>query len=259
MCDPDAFPDPCSDGSGGPSDGFCENDVQGIFVHQAGTYAAISRPGDSMLGSTVQSFFTSAPPELFVQGSNAGHIFFAARLVDGREVLVRSQGAGGSSFPLLPTSCAGVSCRFALQPTGWLGFGPSGVPIYFDPDIATGYDYEIDPGDPLFASVIVPEPLPNGDENLTLHVVEQSFPLDAGEQFDLTQIDPIGVAAFTIDDIDPGEELDPLDPMAFVTGVTFMEEREATVTMTALPEPGGVAVGLVGLFALASLARRRPA
>jgi hypothetical protein len=255
VCDPDEFPDPCSTGIGGPDDGFCQNDVQGIFVHQAGTYAAIAREGDAMLGSTVQDFFNSV--SFFVVGSNAGHIFFPVRLTDGREVIVRADPGTSVSFPALPTSCTGVSCRFGLTPQHWLGVGPNGVPLYFDPDIATGYDYSLDEGDPLFASVIVPEPLPNGDASFTLIVGEASFPLAAGEHFDLTQIDPLGVAAFSIRGIDPGEELDPEDPLAFVTGATFMEEREANVTMTAVvPEPGAMALGAAVLGALATLSRR---
>lgn len=257
VCDPTAPSDPCGDGTA--TGGYCQANVAGVFVHQAGTYAAIARLGDPMLGSIVQDFvgFTGFPA--FV-GSNAGHLFFPVRLTDGRELMVRAQPVGASADPVLPTSCAGVSCRFGLQPQGWLGASPNGVPLYFDPDIATGYDYTLDEGDPRFASVIVPEPLPNGDASFTLVVGEQSFPLEAGEQFDLTQIDPDGVAAFSIRGIDPGEELDPENPLAFVTGATFMEEREANVTMTAfVPEPGATARAIAMLAALAALARRRAA
>jgi hypothetical protein len=256
VCDPDAFPDPCPNGPGGEVDGYCADDVQGVFVHQAGTFAAVARPGDEMLGSVVQDFFSAAGPDVF-RGSNAGHVFFGVRLADGRDVLVRADPAEASAgSPALPTSCTGVSCRFGLQPQGWLGVTPGGVPLYFDPDVATGYDYTLDPGDPRFASVMVPEPLPNGDAHFTLHVGEQSFPLAAGEQFDLTQVDPLGVEAFSIRGIDPGEELDPEDPMAFVTGATFVEERAANVTMTAVvPEPGATALGAAALAALALRAR----
>jgi hypothetical protein len=251
VCDPDASPDPC-----GGAGAFCEDSVSGVFVWQAGSYAAVAREDDSLFGSEIQNFVGPFGPEVF-RGSNAGHLFFGVHLADGRDLVVRADPPGGAFSPALPTSCASASCRFGLQPQGWLGVSPNGVPLYFDPDVATGYDYTLDPGDPLFASVMVPEPLPNGDESFTLHVGQQSFPLAAGEQFDLTQIAPLGVAAFSIRDIDPGEELDPEDPMAFVTGVTFMEERAANVTMTAfVPEPGATAAGVAVLGVLASLSRR---
>jgi hypothetical protein len=257
ICDTDDFPDPCPDGLGGPIDGYCEHDVQGVYVHQAGSYAAVARVGDPMLGSTAAVFYPFGGPELFV-GSTAGPIFFTVRLADGRNLLVRAEPGGGSTNPYLPTSSAGTSSLFNMKPTGWLGSGPNGVPLFFDPDVATGYDYTLDAGDPLFASVMVPAPLPNGDASFTLIVGEESFPLEAGEQFDLTQVDSLGVAAFSIRGIDPGEELDPEDPMAFVTGATFMEEREANVTMTAVvPEPGAAAAGVAVLLALRSLVRHR--
>ncbi|MCU0670898.1 MAG: hypothetical protein MUF70_16335, partial [Myxococcota bacterium] len=256
ICDPDDFlPDPCPDGPGGAIDGYCEKDVQGVYVHQAGTYAAVARVGDSMAGSTASVFYAFGGPQLFT-GSTAGHIFFPVRLADGRNVIVRADPGASFQVPVMPTSCAGLACDFDLEPQGWIGVGPNGVPIYFDPDIATGYDYEIAPGDPHFASAIVPEPLPNGDASFTLLVGEESFPIEAGEHFDLTQITPLGVAAFSIRDIDPEEQLDP--EAHFVTGVTFMEEREAKVTMTAVvPEPGAMALGAAVLGALATLSRRR--
>lgn len=251
-CDPDEYPDPCIGGGG-----FCQEDVDGIFVHQAGSYAVVARVGDAMLGSVVENFRGPFGPEIF-RGSNAGHIFFGAHLADGRDVIVRTEPAGGAFSPAQPASCVGLSCRFGLAPAVWLGVGPNGVPLYFDPYVATGYDYTLDPGDPRFASVMVPEPLPNGDGTFTLIVGAASVPLAAGEQVDLTQFDPLGVATFSIRGIDPGEELDPEDPMAFVTGVTFMEERAGNVTMTAVvPEPGAAAAGAAMVLALVSLARRR--
>jgi len=133
--------------------------------------------------------------------------------------------------------------------------GPGGAPYYFDPDVAIGYDYVLESG-PNFASVTVPEQLPLGDDTFLLEVGQASFVLLAGEQFDLTAIDALGVAAFTIRDIDAAEGLDPDNPLAFVTGVTFVEEDEAEVTMTSIvPEPSSTVQILLGVTTLLALRR----
>jgi hypothetical protein len=128
-------------------------------------------------------------------------------------VIVRANPGTSVSFPALPSSCTGVSCRFGLTPQGWLGVRPSGVPLYFDPDIATGYDYTLDEGDPLFASVIVPEPLPNGDASFTL-IVGEALPLAAGDtsiHADRSARRRGSRSAASI-----RARIDPEDPLAFV-------------------------------------------
>jgi hypothetical protein len=52
-----------------------------------------------------------------------------------------------------------------------------------------GFDYAVAPGAPRFASVQVPFPLADGQEAFLLEVGAASFPLAAGEQFDLTTVD----------------------------------------------------------------------
>lgn len=251
VCDPDAV-DTCNDGG---TLGLCTRDVSGVFVHQAGTYAAVARAGDPMLGSVVQNFVFLGE-EVF-RGSNAGHLFFGVHLADGRDLLVRAEPFDASTSGV-PMTCLGPACSVTLQPTGWLGVGATGVPLYFNRDIATGFDYAVGPLAPLFASVMIPEPLPSGDSNFTLVVDGQSFALEAGGQFDLTALDPLGVAEFSIHGIDPGEAPLPEDPLPFVTGATFMEEREADLTVTvSVPEPGAPALAVAALLALRVLARRR--
>ena len=248
ICDPAESPNPCID-----SGGFCQSLVGGRFVWHAGSFAPLAIPGDPMLGSVLQDFFSGMPPWAF-QGSNAGHIFVPVRLTDGRRVLVRANPVGSYGSPVLPLNLCNMGvCFFQIAPQGWTGVFSDGIPIHFERDVATGFDYAVDLGDPLFASVVIPEPLPNGDANFILHVGMLDFPLLAGEQFDLTQVDPLGVAAFSISGIDP----DPNDPTPFVTGATFMEARGAVVTAIAVPESGALAGGLAALVTVLMLQRRR--
>jgi hypothetical protein len=120
------------------------------------------------------------------------------------------------------------------------GVGGTGFPIFIDPEVAIGYVYTVDPGDPSFASVLVPDPLPGGDDTFELQFESQTMSLAAGEQLDFTVSAPEGVSSFTIRGIDPEEGLDPEDPFAFVTGVTFMApDADVAVTMTAITSEGG--------------------
>ena len=114
--------------------------------------------------------------------------------------------------------------------------GLGGVfPIFIDPVIAVGYDYTSTIN---VASVLIPDPLPNGDSEFELVIPGVgTFALTAGTAFDLTTLDPAGFGAFTIQGIDTTELLDPNDPTAFVTGLTFVGGSAATtpvasVTMT---------------------------
>lgn len=146
--------------------------------------------------------------------------------------------------------------------------GLGGVfPIFIDPVIAVGYDYTSSIN---VATVLVPSALPNGDDEFEIFIPGQgSFALTAGTPFDLTLLDPNGFSEFTIRGIDTNELLDPNDPTAFVTGLTFVgggPSSVANLTMTPItlnippsggggttgvPEPGVLwllAGGLAGLY-----------
>jgi hypothetical protein len=129
--------------------------------------------------------------------------------------------------------------------------------FFFDPDVAVGYDYTVT-GGPLFASVLIPNSLPLGDDEFLLELGSfGNFPLFAGTTFDLLSVNSLGFDSFRISGIDTNERLDPTDPLAFVTGLGFTGAGTVTVTQTPIiqnipdtvgtSEPSSIAgLGLLG-------------
>lgn len=139
-----------------------------------------------------------------------------------------------------------------------------GRTVFIDPTFAVGYDYTVlDPNGPLFASVVIPDPLPGGDGTFSLFVDGQTFSLVAGIAFDFLSELGFSVQSFSILDIAFDEGIDPLDPLGFITGLTFdgpglaqVNQSPITETVVGVPEPGTIALFGVGLAGLA-LRRRR--
>ena len=105
-----------------------------------------------------------------------------------------------------------------------------GGKIFIDPYLAVGYDYAIGPGDPNFASVLLPtvqsDPFilsfqgPSG-------VVSVSLP--AGQEYFFPSG---GVDRFSVRGISLSANLDPANVTAFITGLTFAGAGNFTGTMT---------------------------
>ncbi len=162
--------------------------------------------------------------------------------------------------PLLPTPNPNNPDGFTFPgvPVGDNGLGIIN-PIFFDPIVSVGYDYAVT-GGPLFASVLIPNPLPQGDSNFILELPGfGNYPLVAGTTFNLLGVNPLGFSDFRISDIDPAEMLDPTNPTAFVTGLTFTAAGTVTVTQNpiiqntggvSVPEPSNLlGLGLLGFGA----------
>jgi probable HAF family extracellular repeat protein len=162
--------------------------------------------------------------------------------------------------PLLPTPNPSNPDGFTFPgvPVGDNGLGIID-PIFFDPIVSVGYDYAVT-GGPLFASVLIPNALPQGDSNFTLELPGfGNYSLVAGTTFNLLGVNPLGFSDFRISDIDPAEMLDPTNPTAFVTGITFTAAGTVTVTQNpiiqntggvSVPEPSNLlGLGLLGFGA----------
>lgn len=148
-----------------------------------------------------------------------------------------------------------------------------GQTVFIDPFFAIGYDYEIGAGDPLFASVLLPD-IGDGEFELWLFDMADNpfntgITILANTLFDFTtELGAFGIGAegldkFRILGIETTAELDPIDTTAFVTGLTFVGDGTFTGTMTPIvvfvPEPGTLAIFGLGLAGLAYARRRQMA
>ncbi|MFA7666226.1 MAG: hypothetical protein WCY32_08910 [Burkholderiaceae bacterium] len=134
----------------------------------------------------------------------------------------------------------------------------AGETIAIDPVVAVGYDYQIGDGDPWFASVTLPDV---GDGLYELYLFNGAdwvfeAVLAAGNEYLFAAG---GVDRFRILGIETSAGLNPSDPVAFITELTFTGDGRFTGTMTPItvevPVPGTLT--LFGL-ALALLVGARP-
>lgn len=132
--------------------------------------------------------------------------------------------------------------------------------IYIDPAVATGYVYKKGSGNPNFASVLLPEGI--GDNHYSVVLPDGStFNATGGDSF---AFGPGGVDEFTVLGIEESAGLNPGDPTAFMTGLTFAANGSFTGTMQAVvvPEVSTWLLMAGGLLALgvrrASARRPRP-
>ena len=134
-------------------------------------------------------------------------------------------------------------------------------PIYIDPHLAIGYDYQVF-GDAAFASVLLPN---IGDDLFDLFLfdpLQDAFVfeelLTAGTAY---AFEVGGVERFRILGIEASAGLSPDDPEAFVTGLTFTTSGSLTLTQTPIvqaqvPEPSSIALLFGGVLCIVFYRRR---
>jgi hypothetical protein len=245
-----------------------------LFVSDVGARAPVEvlKAGDTVTsGVTLRTFAAGMDSSVM---NDKGQIAFLAHLRVGNtnfDAIIRADPLPGVSpaNPILPIPgqiVTGGGWRFqpglVNGPNGSVRMLPRGIVRFIDPDIAVGYDYEIEGGGPNFGSVYVPAPLPNGDASFQVEFSGRSFNLIAGQYFDFTSVVSEGVSAFRVTGINIDEALDPLDRRAFVTGLSFMEGGEDEFSMlmrpivAAVPEPPIAVQMALGLFAVVGVAGR---
>ena len=135
------------------------------------------------------------------------------------------------------------------------------TPVFIDPAIAIGYSYKIGLGDPLFGSVTLPTT--PGTSLFTISLLDgEQFQIGANEKFDFTAHGFLnGVTGFTVLGIDPSAALNPFDPGAFVTQLTFVGAGNFTGEMdpitASVPEPSTWAMMILGFAGVGFMAYRR--
>lgn len=143
--------------------------------------------------------------------------------------------------------------------------------VFIDPEVAIGYDYAItNASSPLIASVVLPTGF--GDDIYELWLWDGTnfvfdSNLNAASVFDFTTASPSGIDRFRILGIEASLNVDPTDPLAFVTGLTFASAGTVSMSQTPIvfntdptnnvPEPAPFALMLLGLSVI--VLRRRKA
>ena len=134
-----------------------------------------------------------------------------------------------------------------------------GTPYLLDPLVAIGYEFAIGAGDPLFASILLPD-LGNFLYQLYLWNGTDWIFDSALAALSHFAFEGPGVDRFRIMGIDPLLALDPNNPTAFVTEVSFAGSGRFTGTMTAItaeiPEPSSIILLGLGLLGLAHIRRK---
>ena len=159
-------------------------------------------------------------------------------------VISNTSTAPGSSQsnPLMPFNCSDINWNgtgVTLQDcqnnpdSFWFVFNNTGGTFWIDPVVAIGYDYIVWSG-PNISSVTLPTGY--GDDIYDLYMwnntgwYDTGLNIDGGETYTFTE--EFGVDRLSIRGIEAYEELDPNNVTAFVTGLSFMNTNEVTMTMT---------------------------
>jgi len=141
----------------------------------------------------------------------------------------------------------------------------AGDTLYFDPVLANGYVYSTEDGN-RFNTFEIPDALPQGDDSFIISLNNIDYLLEAGQVFDFTTIDPLGVESFSLLGINDTELIfasDNSDP-PFVFGMSFMQTGLTEFTTFALsdetpiiPEPSSIVLFGIGGIALLGYGWRR--
>lgn len=140
---------------------------------------------------------------------------------------------------------------------------------YYDPLLTEGYDFALGLDDPYFNSVVLP---PIGDEIFEILLKDSNGLLvslgevRANEEFFFADVGASKVDFFRVLGIELDAAVDPFDPTAFVTGLSFVSDGRFTGSMTpivvdtstaVIPLPASAWMLLAGLGGFIAFGHRR--
>jgi len=182
------------------------------------------------VGDSLGYQLLDVPGSTFTVGeaiNNAGQV--SGLYTDGLSGATRGFIATPVSMPTGTTSGGAYVFSVAVIPN---------VPIFIDPVVAVGYDYRIGKENPRIATVQLPIGI--GDSLYRLKVEGRRFTLAGGELFDFRANGfRRGVEKFRVDCIEVDALLDPANPQAFPTELTFMAAGMFTGTQKPLTRDSG--------------------
>ena len=194
----------------------------------------------------IAGFITSGPAPGVNQGFVGNSSGFETLMVPGSdqtfgESINNAGQVAGLFYTGGGTATHGFIATPAAMPTGTTSGGAytfsvavvPGVPIFIDPPVAVGYDYSIGRNNPRIAAVRLPIGI--GDNMYRVKAQGRKYLLAAGDLLDFRANGfPNGVSDFTVSCIEVEATLDPGNPQAFPTELTFMSAGTFTGTMKPL-------------------------
>jgi hypothetical protein len=182
-----------------PSDSLSQRVAFGLFGpgHEYGDEVSVWSPS---ISDGTGTFLSGYPTVFFSEGSAPGDT---------------------PENPLMPVDVGNFDNSFVFN----FPVQPSRT-FFIDPEIAIGYDYAVS-GGPLFASVTAPTGI-NASDIFDLVFGATNVPITGGVEYSFGTPQ----SSFRIQGIDLAANLDPTNPTAFVTGVSFDSSGTVNVTQT---------------------------
>jgi hypothetical protein len=266
-------------GNFGDNDSYSDESDGWITIQYVGRYAALY--GFNIYGAeqdfSFRTMLTSSAESyeffgIYIQAD----AYATLRFVLPENVAMTSQ---GGAFPTLAVSSQDVDAPMlpgSVNADGGFQFdfvAVEGETLFFDPEVAVGYDYVVGSGAPNIATALFPTLLGDADGYEIYAMSDMTTPLFTGvmggQTVDFATVGyAAGIAGFALRGIDVAAGLDPADTAAFVTGLSFVSSGIGSLTQTpvtiltgpaAVPEPATWAMMILGLGWVGAGFRRRKA